>query len=204
MKLHPDILDLSPIDPPRREQEPRGRQVGFSDVVAAAGMLNIVTLPTEPDVRLHDGKGDFLVPGPDCPVYCIAEAELPTPSRERAREIMRRLAYGFFDYAAREIVARYHRDLKRAGAAPTMPGGGQAGRLDGDDGKPAMLVFGPEAIAQGTPDLLQAADKGPVIITDGERPKFVLMSMQEFDRLRGRQRTTGSSAELPGNVADEI
>ena len=96
MTLHPDILDLSPIDPPRHEKEPQGRQVAFNDIVSAAGMLNVVTLPTPPDIRLHDGTGDFLVPRLGCPVYCISEAELPTGSRERSREIMRRLAYGFF------------------------------------------------------------------------------------------------------------
>jgi prevent-host-death family protein len=82
--------------------------------------------------------------------------------------------------------------------------GEQAGRSDGDEGKPAMLVFGPEAIAQQTPDLLRAAEDSPVVITDGERPTFVLMSMREYDRLRGRRRLVGSSAELPDHVADEI
>jgi len=130
MTLHPDILDLSPIDPPRHEKEPQGRQVAFNDVVSAAGMLNVVTLPTPPDIRLHDGTGDFLVPRLGCPVYCISEAELPTGSRERSREIMRRLAYGFFDYAAREIVARYHRDLKRSTAAHTLSNAGQEGRKE--------------------------------------------------------------------------
>jgi prevent-host-death family protein len=71
-------------------------------------------------------------------------------------------------------------------------------------GTPSMLVFNPEAIARGTPDLLQAAKNGPVVITDRARPTLVLMSVQEYDRLRGRRRLVGSSAELPDQVTDEV
>ena len=41
----------------------------------------------------------------------------------------------------------------------------------------------------------------PVIITYHDRPRLVLMSMQEYDRLRGRG--TVREAELPATVADQ-
>jgi DNA-binding MarR family transcriptional regulator len=118
MTISPDILDLSPVAPPLYGKEPRGRSVPFGDIVRAAGMRNVVTLPNLPDIRIHEGAHDFLVPRIGGAVYCVAEGGLPSASRARSREILRRLAYGFFDYAARETVARYHRDLKRSTAAP--------------------------------------------------------------------------------------
>ncbi len=44
----------------------------------------------------------------------------------------------------------------------------------------------------------------PVIITYHERPRFVLLTMAEFDRLRGRHRKIGGVTELPPAVADQI
>jgi DNA-binding MarR family transcriptional regulator len=114
MNIHPDILDLAPVPPPSYAQQPLGRLVAFDDVVRAAGMRNVVTLSNPPDIRIHDGLEDLRVPRIGGPIYCISGLRLPFEERARAREILRRLAYGFFDYAAREIVARYHRDLKRA------------------------------------------------------------------------------------------
>jgi DNA-binding transcriptional ArsR family regulator len=118
MTISPDILDLSPVAPPLYGKEPRGRRIAFGDVVRAAGMRNVVTLPNLPDIRIHEGDHDFRVPRISAAVYCLSEAGLPLDNRARSREILRRLAYGFFDYAARETVARYHRDLKRSTAAP--------------------------------------------------------------------------------------
>jgi DNA-binding MarR family transcriptional regulator len=118
MTISPDILDLSPVAPPLYGKEPRGRSVPFGDIVRAAGMRNVVTLPNLPDIRIHEGAHDFLVPRIGGAVYCVSEGGLPSANRERSREILRRLAYGFFDYAARETVARYHRDLKRSTAPP--------------------------------------------------------------------------------------
>jgi DNA-binding MarR family transcriptional regulator len=118
MTISPDILDLSPVVPPLYGKEPRGRSVPFGDIVRAAGMRNVVTLPNLPDIRIHEGAHDFLVPRIGGAVYCVSEGGLPSDNRARSREILRRLAYGFFDYAARETVARYHRDLKRSTAPP--------------------------------------------------------------------------------------
>jgi hypothetical protein len=38
-------------------------------------------------------------------IYCLAGTTLPAEPKARARELLRRLAYGFNDYAAREVVA---------------------------------------------------------------------------------------------------
>ena len=48
----------------------------------------------------------------------------------------------------------------------------------------------------------EAALVEPVIITCHDRPRLVLMSMQEDHRLRGRG--AGGETELPGNVAEQI
>jgi DNA-binding transcriptional ArsR family regulator len=76
-------------------------------------MRNVVTLSRPLDIRLHGGPQDFRVPTPGGAVYCLAGTTLPAEREARARELLRRLAYGFNDYAAREVVARYHRDQKR-------------------------------------------------------------------------------------------
>lgn len=110
--MNTGILDLSPIEPPGLASRPLGRPVPFPEIVASAGMKNIVT-GMAPDVMVYPGTRDFKVPRPGRPIYCIAGATLPTAPRLRAREILRRLAYGFADYPSREVVARYHRDLKR-------------------------------------------------------------------------------------------
>jgi DNA-binding MarR family transcriptional regulator len=111
------VLDLSPVPPPHYAREPKGRPLAFDDIVRDAGMRNVVTLSNPPDIRIHGGEKDFKVPGIGGPTYCISGVRLPVSPQERAREILRRLAYGFFDYAAREVVGRYHRDLKRTGPA---------------------------------------------------------------------------------------
>jgi DNA-binding MarR family transcriptional regulator len=108
------VLDLSPVPPPLYGKEPKGRPVSFHDIVRDAGMQNVVTLAVPPDIRIHGGAQDFKVPRIGGAVYCISGIALPSDPPAWSREILRRLAYGFFDYAAREVVARYHRDLKRA------------------------------------------------------------------------------------------
>lgn len=91
-----------------------GRPLDFSAIVTDAGMPDVVSTHSPPTVRIHDGDTDFKVPRAGGAIYCIAGATLPVDPQPRAREIMRRLAYGYLDWAAREIVARYHRDLRRA------------------------------------------------------------------------------------------
>jgi DNA-binding transcriptional ArsR family regulator len=114
------VLDLAPVMPPSLGTEPAGRRVTFDELVRDAGMHNVVTMPYLPDIRVHGGSRDFRVPGPGGSVYCISGTRLPADPHGRAREILRRLAYGFNDYAAREVVARHHRDLKRAELTPEI------------------------------------------------------------------------------------
>ena len=107
-------LDSSPIAPPLVRSKPQGRPMSFEDLLATAGMRNVLTLPRTPEICLHAGAYDFKVPAPRGPIYCISGATLPADPHRRAREVMRRLAYGFNDYAAREVVSRYHRDIARS------------------------------------------------------------------------------------------
>jgi len=51
--------------------------------------------------------------------------------------------------------------------------------------------------------LRESAMNEPVIIMSGDRPSLVLMSMQEYDRLRGRRRIVGSAGELPDGLVDD-
>jgi DNA-binding transcriptional ArsR family regulator len=107
-------LDSSPITPPLVRSKPKGRPVSFGDLLATAGMRNVLTLPRTPEIYLHAGAYDFKVPASNGPIYCISGATLPADPHRRAREVMRRLAYGFNDYAAREVVSRFHRDIVRS------------------------------------------------------------------------------------------
>lgn len=106
-------LDLSPVRTPLIKAEPIGHPVDFFQIVAAAGMRNVISTNNPPVIRIHDGAFDFKAVRPGQVVYCLAADNLPAGPRERSREILRRLAYGFHDWAARETVGRYHRDLKR-------------------------------------------------------------------------------------------
>lgn len=121
----PPILDLSPLPAPRLSNIPAGEKVDLETVAHQAGMRYVVSTSMKPDVRIHAGNYDFKVPRPGRMIYCIGEQSLParSDSYQWAQEIMRRLAYGFHDWAAREIVSRYHRDIKRQRSVPdaTVP-----------------------------------------------------------------------------------
>jgi prevent-host-death family protein len=67
-----------------------------------------------------------------------------------------------------------------------------------------MEVFRSQDMQRQAAALQEAAMKEPVIITYHDRPRFVLMSMQEYDRLHGRLRKGGSIVELPDGVLDQI
>lgn len=75
-------------------------------------MKNVVSGKDGTRIHLIDGDKDLIVCKPGMRLYGISKQNLSAEPRERAREILRRLAYGFHDWAAREIVGRYHRDLK--------------------------------------------------------------------------------------------
>jgi len=67
-----------------------------------------------------------------------------------------------------------------------------------------MEVFRSQDLQRQASVIQEAAIKQPVIITYHDRPRFVLMTMQEYDRLRGRRRQAGAVAELPDPVARQI
>ena len=70
-------LDSSPIAPPLVRSKPKGRPVSFEDLLATAGMRNVLTLPRTPEICLHGGAYDFKVPASKGPIYCISGASLP-------------------------------------------------------------------------------------------------------------------------------
>ncbi|WP_421423985.1 MarR family transcriptional regulator [Agrobacterium rosae] len=111
-------LSPDPIPAPAVKAVAMGRRVSFFNVVDKANMKNVVSTFDPPDVRICDGNQDFKAVSPGRLVYCIAERNLRgLRGEDLAREIMRRLAYSFHDWAAREVVGRYHRDLKRKAVA---------------------------------------------------------------------------------------
>jgi prevent-host-death family protein len=67
-----------------------------------------------------------------------------------------------------------------------------------------MQVFRAQDMQKQAAILQEAAMSEPVIITYHDRPRLVLMSMQEYDRLRGRTRKAGGITELPDAVASGI
>jgi PHD/YefM family antitoxin component YafN of YafNO toxin-antitoxin module len=50
-----------------------------------------------------------------------------------------------------------------------------------------MQMFRSQDLPRQASAIQEAALKEPVIIIDQDRPRFVLMTMQEYDRLRGRR-----------------
>lgn len=73
----------------------------------------VVSGETGIEIRSIEGDRDIKVPSPGQSILCLAISHLNLSEAEFAREALRRLAYGFHDWSAREIVGRYHRDLKR-------------------------------------------------------------------------------------------
>ena len=66
-----------------------------------------------------------------------------------------------------------------------------------------METFRSQDMQRRAAYLQETAMKEPVIITYHDRPRLVLMSIQEYDRLRGR-RGDGALVELPDDVAGQI
>jgi prevent-host-death family protein len=65
-----------------------------------------------------------------------------------------------------------------------------------------MQTFRAQDMQRQASILQEAAMVEPVIITYHDRPRLVLMSMQEYDRLRGRG--TAGETELPASVVERI
>lgn len=165
------VLDVAPVPPPRIARSAVGKVVSFASVVADARMPDVVSTHSPPQIRIHAGEGDLRVPRAGSPIYCIGGATLPMEREARAKEIMRRLAYGFLDWAARETVGRYHRDLKRANqpvkARKDMPVSVQVRRLvRASPGISVSEISTRTGIAQ--PNVSRAlaalAEKGEVIV----------------------------------------
>ncbi|WP_157667326.1 hypothetical protein [Roseovarius mucosus] len=113
-QIHPDILNLDPVDPPAGvEKMPSGEILDLEEITKAAGMKWIITGTFGVTYLIIPGSRDLVERGEGYRIFGISEENLPQDSKGRSREIIRRLAYGFHDYAAREVAARYHRDLKR-------------------------------------------------------------------------------------------
>lgn len=111
--LSPEILSLDPVRPPRPVRAfDTSELISLSCLAEAAGMRNVVSGKDGTRIHLINGDRDLIVSKLGMRLYGISKKNLSAEPRERAREILRRLAYGFHDWAAREIVGRYHRDLK--------------------------------------------------------------------------------------------
>jgi len=67
-----------------------------------------------------------------------------------------------------------------------------------------MQMFRSQDLQRQASVIQEAAMTEPVIITYHDRPRFVLMTMQEYDRLRGRRQKAGSVTRLPESVAQQI
>jgi hypothetical protein len=114
-----DFLSLEPVPQPRLVKEPFGHSLAYEALVDMSGLQNVVSMPRFPEVWLHEeDEFDYLSPRHGNPAYSLSLLKNPSDDDTlMARELLRRLAYGFHDYAAREIVARFHRDVRRAHAA---------------------------------------------------------------------------------------
>lgn len=120
--LSPEILSLDPVRPPKPVRSfDLSRPVNLSEIVSAAGMRNVVSGSDGTSTFLVDGDRDLIMTRPGQRLYGVCVRGLPENERDRAREILRRLAYGFHDWAAREIVSRHHRDVKRGGPDRAQP-----------------------------------------------------------------------------------
>ena len=51
-----------------------------------------------------------------------------------------------------------------------------------------MAAYSTSDLSRKSGDIIAAALRGPVTITQRRKPRLVLLSVEEFDRLRGRRR----------------
>lgn len=52
---------------------------------------------------------------------------------------------------------------------------------------------------QDTSGVKKAADDGPVVITDRGRPAYVLLTFEEFERMKGPQKSLAELLAMPGS-----
>lgn len=114
-----EFLSMEPVPQPRLVKKPFGQKFDYETLIEMSGMQNVVSMPRYPEVWLHEAdECDYLSPRHGRPAYSLSLLKNAAEDEVgMARELLRRLAYGFHDYAAREIVARYHRDVRRAHAS---------------------------------------------------------------------------------------
>ncbi len=102
------------MDPPKPvARRPDGPDIHPETITQAAQMLCGVTPLQNTVIRLISGRRDLMVSQNGYNAYGIAREMVPEDPDEQAREIRRRLAYGFHDWVVREIAGRYHHDLKQ-------------------------------------------------------------------------------------------
>lgn len=113
------------VAPPIEVEKPFGSEVDFRGLVEASGMRLVVSMAEDawPHVWLHDkDEQDYIVRGEGRPIYVVSVAGTPEDDMQTmSREALRRLAYGLQEWAAFEVVERYHRDLERKAVADQEP-----------------------------------------------------------------------------------
>jgi prevent-host-death family protein len=67
-----------------------------------------------------------------------------------------------------------------------------------------MITFQSQDMQKQASALQEAAMREPVLITYHDRPRLVLMSMEEYDRLRGRKGRNTAVASLSDEAAGRI
>jgi prevent-host-death family protein len=67
-----------------------------------------------------------------------------------------------------------------------------------------MQVFTSEELQRRPADVQQSALVEPAMITFHGRPRLVIMSIDEFDRLRGRRHTVLDAAEFSEDILAEM
>jgi PHD/YefM family antitoxin component YafN of YafNO toxin-antitoxin module len=67
-----------------------------------------------------------------------------------------------------------------------------------------METFTAQDMQNNARVLRESAMSEPVIIMSDDRPSLVLMSMQQYDRLRGRRRIVGSASELSSGLVESL
>jgi hypothetical protein len=93
----------------------------FFDIVRQSGMRNVVSTNNPPQIRIHDGEGDYAVKKPGVTIFLVSSRGLPEYPKDRAAAVLRRLAAD--DWAAGEIIARHerHEELLRTGYFDLKP-----------------------------------------------------------------------------------
>ena len=99
--------------PPEFRPQAAGLPVGFADLCRLAGVACRIT-GRAPRVCMHGEGVDFCAVAPGVAVYCLARPLLFGAPADRACQALDKLAYQFFDWASREVLAQHRRVLQAA------------------------------------------------------------------------------------------